>query len=154
MPASSPALALLLVGAAVGSAGGEVVEVEDFGGVGDNTTLNTAAITAAIAHVASAGGGTVRLTNGSYLSARVELSSNVELWIGAGAVLQGSARMGDWTPYEFPACGNTTTMQTLGGPLIYAAGAAASHGPGPPPQLPPDPLPTPGHQDPGGTHVR
>ena len=146
MPASGPALALLVgVLAAGSSAGGEVVEVEDFGGVGDNTTLNTAAISAAIVHVASAGGGTVRLTNGSYLSARVELRPNVELWIGAGAVLQGSARMADWTPYEFPACGNTTTMQTLGGPLIYAAGAAAPQGPGPPPRK----LPLP-----GGTHVR
>jgi hypothetical protein len=51
-----------------------VVGVESFGAIRDNATLCTASINAAISHVAAApGGGTVRLSRGSYLSGRVEL---------------------------------------------------------------------------------
>jgi polygalacturonase len=117
-----------------------VVDVESFGAIGDNATLCTASINAAISHVAAApGGGTVRLSRGSYLSGRVELASRVELWIAPGSAIQGSADMRDWSPYWLLGCGNATLVHTVGGPLLWAAnqsnfavrGGGTIRGPGP-----------------------
>lgn len=43
-------------------------EITDFGAVGDGTTLNTAAIQAAVEACAAGGGGTVRVPAGVFVS--------------------------------------------------------------------------------------
>ena len=72
-----------------------VCDVRAYGAVGDGTTKDTHAIQAAIDQCAAKGGGTVRLTAGTYLSAPVFLKTGVTLDIAKGAVDPGLG-IGDW----------------------------------------------------------
>ncbi len=63
--------------------------ITDFGAKGDNRTLNTEFIQAAIDKCSETGGGTVIVPKGQFLSASVQLKSNVELFLEPGAVLRG-----------------------------------------------------------------
>lgn len=58
-----------------------------FGAVGDGETLNTKAIQQAIDHCSAKGGGTVIVPPGIWLTAPVELKSNINLHLDEGAVL-------------------------------------------------------------------
>ncbi len=69
-----------------------------YGAKGDGTSKDTAAIQAAIDACEAKGGGTVRLTAGTYLSAPVVLRSNITLQLDKGASLRGSADHGDYPP--------------------------------------------------------
>jgi hypothetical protein len=57
----------------------DVVSVKDFGAVGDGVTDDTAAIQAAIDAVSAAGGGTVFIPKGIYLTGTLTLKSHVHL---------------------------------------------------------------------------
>jgi polygalacturonase len=96
---------LLLAGAALFapllSATGETAPVQpkipartfnlkDYGAVGDGATLNTAAIKTAIAAVKAAGGGTLVVPAGRWLTGPVDLGSELDFHLEAGAVLQFS----------------------------------------------------------------
>ena len=70
--------------------------VRDFGAVGDGTTKDTAAIQKALDACTQAGGGTVLLPAGTYLTGSIYLKSNTELKIGAGAVLLASPDKEDY----------------------------------------------------------
>ena len=67
-----------------------VFNVRDFGAVGDGDQLDSPAINRAIAAAAKAGGGTVLLTAGTYLSGSIHLQSNIHLLIDAGATILGA----------------------------------------------------------------
>jgi polygalacturonase len=67
-----------------------------YGAKADGVTRDTAAIQAAIDACAAAGGGTVTLTQGTYLSAPVILKSNITLDVAEGATLLGSPDHGDY----------------------------------------------------------
>ncbi|MDZ7371187.1 MAG: glycosyl hydrolase family 28-related protein, partial [candidate division KSB1 bacterium] len=67
----------------------------DFGAVGDGTTVNTAAVQRAI-DAASLAGGRVVIPPGVFVSGSLQLKSNVELYLEAGAVLKGSNRVEDY----------------------------------------------------------
>ncbi len=67
-----------------------------FGAVGDGQTLDTAAIQAAIDACAGAGGGTVYLSAGHYVTGSLFMKSNTTLYLDAGAVLLGSERAMDY----------------------------------------------------------
>ncbi len=75
-----------LVGGAVQA---ENVNILDCGAVPDGTTPATPAIQKAIDRCASAGGGTVIVPAGRFLTNTVFLKSNVNLHLGQGAVLLG-----------------------------------------------------------------
>lgn len=76
-----------------------ICTVADYGAVGDGTTLDTAAIQAAIDACAAAGGGRVSLPSGRvYLSGSLVIGANVELHIEAGAVLRASGDYADYAP--------------------------------------------------------
>ncbi len=82
---------------APGPARSATCEVHAFGAAGDGKQLDTAAINAAIRACAKAGGGTVELTPGTYLSGTIELLSNITLQLDPGATLLGSPHMRDYT---------------------------------------------------------
>jgi len=78
----------------------------DFGAKGDGTTKDTAAIQGAIDACAAKGGGTVRLTAGTYLSAPIALKSHITLELDRGATLLGSPDHADYpakTEFRLPA---------------------------------------------------
>ena len=70
--------------------------------MGDGETLCTTAIQAALDAAAEAGGGVVRIAQGTYLSGTIFLRSRVTLEILPGAVLLGSPRIEDYPPQDWP----------------------------------------------------
>ena len=86
-------------GASIGSEStpaNHVVNVLDFGAVGDGRTLCTGALQAAINACAAAGGGKVFVPAGKYLTGPIFLRSNLELELLAGATLLGSTNFADY----------------------------------------------------------
>ncbi len=83
---------LFLLSATVALADGTPGEfnVRNFGATGDGTTLDSPAIDKAIDAAAAAGGGTVLVPAGTYLSGSIHLQSNIHLVIDAGAVILGA----------------------------------------------------------------
>ena len=73
-----------------------IYDVRNYGAVGDEKTLNTAAIQKAIDDCASINGGTVLLEDGTYMTGSIVLRSNVNLHIEQNAVLLGSPNCGDY----------------------------------------------------------
>jgi polygalacturonase len=71
-------------------------DVHADGAKGDGMTKDTAGIQRAIDECAAKGGGTVRFTQGTYLTAPIELKSNITLELDAGATLIGSADRADY----------------------------------------------------------
>ena len=69
------------------AAAGKVCDARTYGAKADGATKDTKAIQAAIDDCASAGGGTVKLAGGTFLSAPIVLKSNVILDIAKGATL-------------------------------------------------------------------
>jgi len=61
--------------------------VKDYGAIGNGVNLDSKAINAAIDAAAAAGGGTVYLPAGNYLSGSIHLKSNISLFIDQGATL-------------------------------------------------------------------
>jgi polygalacturonase len=81
--------------------------VRDFGAVGNGKHLDSPAINEAIATAAAAGGGTVLVPSGMYLSGSIHLQSNIRLFIDAGAMILGAPQK--MNAYDF------TEPYSLGG---------------------------------------
>ena len=64
-----------------------VYNVKKFGALGDGKNLDSKAINAAIDKAATAGGGTVYLPAGNYLSGSIHLKNNIALYIDQGATI-------------------------------------------------------------------
>ena len=64
--------------------------VREFGAVGDGKNLDSPAINKTIDAAAAAGGGTVLVLAGTYLSGSIHLQSNIHLLIDAGATILGA----------------------------------------------------------------
>lgn len=79
-----------------------VFDVRDFGAQAEGTTLCTGSIQKAIDTCAAAGGGTVRLAGGKFLSGTIYLRSHVILEVAPGATLLGSANV-DHYPHNPPS---------------------------------------------------
>src|ERR1700744_5525487 len=69
------------------AANGINYNVKDYGAVGDGVNLDSKAITKAIDAAAAAGGGTVYIPAGNYLSGSIHLKSNVSLYLDQGATI-------------------------------------------------------------------
>ncbi len=82
-----------------------VFNVRDFGAVGDGKNLDSPSIDKAIAAAADAGGGTVWVPAGTYLSGSIHLQSNIHLLIDAGATILGAPQAlnayDETEPYSF-----------------------------------------------------
>ena len=106
--------ALMLLGSPASSqaaettpSAGAVFNVRDYGAAGAGQALDSPAINKAIAACAAAGGGTVLMPAGTYLSGSIRLQSNIRLLIDAGATILGA-------PQEMNAY-DETEPYTLGG---------------------------------------
>lgn len=75
---------------AITAAGQNLFNVKEFGAVGDGTNLDSPGINKAIEAAANAGGGTVLVPAGTYLSGSIHLKSNIHLVLDAGATLLGA----------------------------------------------------------------
>jgi polygalacturonase len=78
----------------------EQVDVARFGAVGDGRTLATTALQKAIDACAAAGGGTVLVPPGRFLTGALFLRSHVHLQLAPGAVLVASERAEDFPPVK------------------------------------------------------
>jgi polygalacturonase len=67
-----------------------------YGAIGDGKTLNTIAIQKAIDACAAAGGGTVLVSGGVFLTGPLFLKSNIVFEVAVGATLQGSPNFSDY----------------------------------------------------------
>src|SRR5580658_1299285 len=70
--------------------------IMDFGAVGDGKTLNTDAISKAISTCSEAGGGTVEIPAGRFVTGPFALGSNLNLHLAAGATILISDRRADF----------------------------------------------------------
>ncbi|MDO5554639.1 MAG: glycosyl hydrolase family 28 protein [Planctomycetia bacterium] len=75
-----------------------VFYLEDFGAVPDGTTLNTLKIQRAIDMCSHAGGGTIRITPGVWLTGTLFMKDNVCLYLDDGATLLASPNREDYLP--------------------------------------------------------
>jgi polygalacturonase len=67
-----------------------VFNIRSFGATGNGTNLDSPAINQAIQAAAAAGGGTVFVPAGTYLSGSIRLTNNLHLYLDAGAVILGA----------------------------------------------------------------
>lgn len=96
-----------------------VFNVRDFGATGDGVTIETAAFARAVAAASSAGGGTVLVPPGRYLSGTIELKSHITLEVAGGATILGSEH-----PDDYPATPDVWGEEKeVIAPLIYAVDA-------------------------------
>jgi len=108
-----------------------VCDVTKYGATGNGKSLDTVAIQKAIDACHAAGGGTVVLNNGRFLSGSIVLKSNITLRIEPGAVLLGSTNLADYEVKQpgaakAPANGEVADeigAHHIGHHLIYAENA-------------------------------
>lgn len=75
-----------------------VVNIQDYKVDSTGKTLETGVINRAISDVsARPGGGVLFFPGGVYLTGTILMKSNVELYVGAGALIRGSTRSADYT---------------------------------------------------------
>jgi polygalacturonase len=67
-----------------------VFNVRDFGAMGDGKNLDSPAIDKAIRAASQAGGGTVFVPAGTYLSGSIHLTNNIHLYLDTGSVILGA----------------------------------------------------------------
>jgi hypothetical protein len=96
-----------------------------FGAATDGRKLSTRAIQQALDAASAAGGGTVRLKAGIYLSGTLELPSHVTLHLDAGAILRGSKRIADYRRGNWPAL-----IKARGQTGVSITGQGTIHGQG------------------------
>lgn len=92
-----------------------------YGAAGDGVRLDTQAIQGAIDACADAGGGTVWVPAGRYLTGTLRLKSRVDLHLDSGAVLLGSTNLDDYPSIsgEYRSYTDKYTVKSL----IYAENA-------------------------------
>ena len=79
-----------------------VFNITAYGAMSDGQTLNTAAIQKAIDACHAAGGGTVLVPSGVFVSGSLRLKSRVTLKIGEDAILRGSPKIADYSDETAP----------------------------------------------------
>jgi len=95
-----------------------VFNIVEYGAVGDGVTKSTKAINLAIETCSEAGGGTVLVPEGVYLTGAIHLKSNVNLHISDNAVLKFSRDHEDYLPLVFTRWEGTELWNYS--PFVYA----------------------------------
>ena len=113
-------------------AAGKVCDVKKYGAKGDGTTKDTAAIQKAVDDCsAGKGGGTVVLTEGTYLSAPVSLKSNMTLELKKDATLLGSPDHEDYPVItEFKQPGHQALLSAVNAENVSISGEGTIDGNG------------------------
>ena len=102
-------------------------DVRDYGASGDGVTKDTAAIQKAIDAASAAGGGSVELGAGTYLTGSLWLKSHVDVHLGEGAVLKGSGDIADYCASNCCPQNAASSRQgdnTTGGHLLLGVGVS------------------------------
>ena len=95
-----------------------VFDIRELGAIGDGKTKATQAFRAAIAKASAAGGGTVLVPPGTWLTGPIHLTSNINLHVSEGATLLFSQDFNDYLP---PVLTRWEGQEMYGySPLIYA----------------------------------
>jgi hypothetical protein len=89
---------LLLLASPLLAQSSPVCDVRSFGAKGDGLTLDTTAVSAAIAACVKQGGGVVYFAPGRYVIGTVQLYSHIRLLLESGAALVGSHDIHDYLP--------------------------------------------------------
>ncbi|MGH7942215.1 MAG: glycoside hydrolase family 28 protein, partial [Limisphaerales bacterium] len=92
--------------------------VTQYGAVGDGVTDCTEAFRKAIGECSRAGGGTVIVSDGTFLTGAIHLKSNVNLHVQKGATILFSADPKHYLPVVFARYEGTEVMNYS--PLVYA----------------------------------
>jgi len=95
-----------------------VVNILDYGAVGDGKTDNTEAFANAIDHCANAGGGRVLVPEGKWYSKAIHLKSNIDLHLAEGSEIIFSDKFDDYLPVVLVRVGGIELYNYS--PLIYA----------------------------------
>ncbi len=96
----------------------QTFNIQNYGAVGDGKVKNTTAIAAAIKACAKAGGGTVLIPKGEWLTGKIHLKSNINLHLSESAVLKFSDDPQDYLPVVFTRWAGFECYNYS--PLIYA----------------------------------
>ena len=112
-------------------AAGKICDARTYGAKADGATKDTKAIQAAIDDCAGAGGGTVKLAGGKFLSAPIVLKSNVTLDIAKDATLFGSSDHADYpAKTELRAPGTQSLVSATNAEKIAITGGGTIDGNG------------------------
>jgi len=76
-----------------------VFNIKNYGARGDGKTVNTQAINKAVDACVEAGGGTVIVPAGTYLTGTIQMKSHVNLLLEKGAIVKGVADLDAYVPY-------------------------------------------------------
>ena len=95
------------------SAATAIFNVKDYGAAGDGKQMETEALNKAIAACANAGGGTVYLPPGNYLSGTIVLKSHVTFELDAGAAVLAANEPEDYPLVSNPWGNRTNQMASL-----------------------------------------
>jgi hypothetical protein len=87
--------------------------VRDYGTAGDGKRKDTRPLQAAIDDCAGAGGGTVFVPVGQYLTGALKLQSRVNIYLDSGAVILGSQDPADYPVYPSPWQDGTWVISSL-----------------------------------------
>lgn len=112
--------------------GARTYNVRSFGAKGDGTTLDTAAVQAAVDACNKDGGGTVLVPAGTFLIGTVELRSNVTLHIAAAGKLLGSTNGKHYHAVDAIPLKGDSTLEDGNWALLFAVNAnhVSIEGPG------------------------
>jgi polygalacturonase len=94
---------------------GPVFNVLNYGARNDGSALATSAFRAAIGAAQKAGGGTVFVPAGTYISGPIEMVSNLTLYIDAGATIKFPAMKLPFTPGRQQGIETLTPVPLIGG---------------------------------------
>ena len=110
---------------------GRTCNVRQYGAVSDGTTKSTTAIQAAVDACERAGGGTVVIEGGTFVSGPVVLRDHITLNIAAGATLLGSPDHGDYpAKTEFRSPGLQSLVSATGATDVAITGQGTVDGNG------------------------
>jgi hypothetical protein len=90
-------LLLSLLGGVAAAQTQPTFDVRKFGAAGDGVTLDTKSLQTAIDRCSAAGGGTVVVAGGRFLTGTLYLKNNVTLRVESGAAILGSPHIADYT---------------------------------------------------------
>jgi polygalacturonase len=129
-PTTALSLAALFLAASL-PATAKVCDAHSYGAKPDGATKNTTAIQSAIDDCAKAGGGTVQLSGGVFVSGPIVLKTNVTLDLAKGTTLLGSPDHADYPKKtEFRAPGTQSLVSATNAQNIAITGSGTIDGNG------------------------